>query len=127
LSLDTCRRLYDNAVAEGQKDVYFGKPNPSQEQCDSVDLDICPDLILAFIAAASAAAFIALYIAITTNANGRRKKKRSAAKPGHAFTFMEKAGDMIAIGMSSQGELVTEEMSTNPIFSNSVKFNQIHN
>jgi hypothetical protein len=26
-----------------------------------------------------------------------------------------------------QGELVTEEMSANPIFSNSVKFNQIHN
>jgi hypothetical protein len=31
------------------------------------------------------------------------------------------------VRLLSQGELVTEEMSANPIFSNSVKFNQIHN
>jgi hypothetical protein len=32
-----------------------------------------------------------------------------------------------AAGAINQGELVTEEMSANPIFSNSVKLNQIHN
>jgi hypothetical protein len=68
----------DLEALEGSKVVYFGKPNPSQESCDSFDLDICPDLLLAGIAAAGAIGFVALYIAITVNANGKRKKKRSA-------------------------------------------------
>ncbi len=66
---------------EGQKNVRFGKPSPAQEQCDSFDVDICPDLVLAAAAAFGAAAFLALYIAITTNANGRRRK-RSAGGEG---------------------------------------------
>ena len=38
------------------------------------DIDICPDLILAGVAVFSAAAFFALYVAITM---ARRRKKRS--------------------------------------------------
>jgi hypothetical protein len=34
---------------------------------------------------------------------------------------------VLSLAMPNQVELVTEEMSANPIFSNSVKFNQIHN
>ena len=60
---------------EGQDTVYFGKPNPSQEQCDSLDLDICPDLLLALITLIGAAALVAFYVALTQNPNGRRKKR----------------------------------------------------
>ncbi len=74
---------FDNIAQEGQKNVYYGKPNPAQESCDSFDVDICPDLILAGAAAAGAAAFLALYLAITQNANGRRRKKRAAAEIGN--------------------------------------------
>ena len=65
----------DSVALEGQDAVYFGKPNPSQEQCDSLDLDICPDLLLALITLIGAAALLALYLALTQNANGRRKKR----------------------------------------------------
>jgi len=65
----------DSVALEGQDTVYFGKPNPSQEQCDSLDLDICPDLLLAFITLVGAAALLGLYVALTMNANGRRKKR----------------------------------------------------
>ncbi len=75
---DFSSRRTDNVASPGQKNVYFGLPNPAQEQCDAIDLDICPDLLLAGIAAAAAAAFLAFYIAITMNANGRRRRKRSA-------------------------------------------------
>ena len=40
--------------AEGSTNVKYGKPNPAQEQCSAIDLDICPDLLLAAIAAAGA-------------------------------------------------------------------------
>ena len=73
--------ISDLEGAEGQKNVKYGKPNPSQEQCDSLDLDICPDLLLAGIAAAGAAALVALYVALTMNPNGKRK--RSLQKPGN--------------------------------------------
>ena len=72
-----CRFLFDQYPAEGSDTVYFGKPNPSQEQCDALDLDICPDLLLAAIAAAGAAALLALYIALTMQMFGRRKKRSS--------------------------------------------------
>ena len=65
----------DSVALEGQDAVYFGQPNPSQEQCDSLDLDICPDLLLAFITLIGAGALVALYIALTQQANGRRKKR----------------------------------------------------
>ena len=41
--------------------------------CDGVDVDICPDLLLAGIAVAAAAAFFALYTALTME--GRRKRR----------------------------------------------------
>ena len=65
----------DSVALEGQDSVYFGQPNPSQEQCDSLDLDICPDLLLGFITLIGAGALVALYVALTQQANGRRKKR----------------------------------------------------
>ena len=65
----------DSVALEGQDSVYFGQPNPSQEQCDSLDLDICPDLLLAFITLIGAGALVALYLALTQNTNGKRKKR----------------------------------------------------
>ncbi len=53
-----------------------GRPNPAQENCDGSDLDICPDLILAALGAALAAAFAVLFTLIT--AAGRRKKRSTA-------------------------------------------------
>ena len=61
-------------AAPGQDQVYFGRPNPLQEHC--VDVEICPDLVLAGFAAIGAAFLLANYIALTQQANGR--KKRSA-------------------------------------------------
>lgn len=43
------------------------------DNCDGVDVEICPDLLLAGIAAAAAAAFAILFTAITMA--GRRKKR----------------------------------------------------
>ncbi len=60
---------------EGQKQVSFGLPNPAQEQCSSLDIDICPDLILAAAAVFGAIALLVLYMAITANANGRRRRR----------------------------------------------------
>ena len=65
----------DSVALEGQDAVYFGQPNPSQEQCDSLDLDICPDLLLAFITLVGAGLLTALYIALTMQPNGRRRKR----------------------------------------------------
>ena len=75
--LNRYSRSHDNIALEGQEVVTYGKPNKVQELCDSVDFDICPDLVLAGIAAAGAAALLALYVALTQNPNGRRKRKRS--------------------------------------------------
>ena len=80
-----CSFLPDQTPAEGSDIVYFGKPNPAQEQCDSLDLDICPDLLLAAIAAAGAVAFVALYVALTMNTAGRRRRRRSQDDEGHGF------------------------------------------
>ena len=80
-----CSFLPDQTPAEGSKIVKYGKPNPSQEECSAFDLDICPDLLLAGIAAAGAAALIALYVALTMNPNGRRKRRRSLDDEGHQF------------------------------------------
>ena len=80
-----CSFLPDQTPAEGSKIVKYGKPNPSQEECSAFDLDICPDLLLAGIAAAGAAALIALYVALTMNPNGRRKRRRSLGDEGHQF------------------------------------------
>lgn len=71
--------------AEGSTNVKYGKPNPAQEQCGSLDLDICPDVLLAAIAAAGAAALVALYVALTMQANGRRKRRRSIDHEAHEY------------------------------------------
>ena len=70
-------RTPDSIAQEGQELVTYGKPNQVQKQCDGVDFDICPDIVLAAIAAAGAAALLALYAALTMNPNGRRKRRRS--------------------------------------------------
>lgn len=56
-----------------KKDPKFGIVD---DNCDGFDLDICPDLLLAGLALAGAAAFVALFTAITM-AGGRRRRKRS--------------------------------------------------
>ena len=53
-----------------------GLPNPAMEMC--FELEICPDLIMAALAAAGAAAFLFLYQAITLAA-AKRKRRSSAA------------------------------------------------
>lgn len=50
-----------------------GLPNPAMEMC--FELEICPDLIMAAIAAAAAAAFYIIYEAISM----KGKRKRSLA------------------------------------------------
>ena len=51
--------------------VKVGKPNPAMEMC--FELEICPDLILAGIAAAAAAAFAILFTEITMAGRKRRR------------------------------------------------------
>ena len=57
----------------GDKKIKKGRPNPAMEMC--LELNICPDLLLAGIAAAAAGAFFFLYQAITMA--GRRRKRSS--------------------------------------------------
>ncbi len=62
-------------VAEStRKGDMKGRPNPAQENCDGSDLELCPDLVLAALAAVAAAAFGVLFTLIT---GAGRKKKRS--------------------------------------------------
>ena len=63
----------DSLAEEGQDTVYFGKPNPIQEQC--FDIQICPDLVLALISLLGAAALLGLYLAATMNEFGKRKRR----------------------------------------------------
>ena len=67
-------RRIDNVASAGQENVYYGRPNILQEHC--VEAKICPDLVLAGVAALGAAFLLANYIALTQQTNGR--KKRSA-------------------------------------------------
>ena len=82
LLLPPSLRRTDQVGAPGASVVSFGKPNPSQESCNSLDLDICPDLLLAAIAAFGAIAFLVLYRAITMNSNGRRRRSLGARRHG---------------------------------------------
>ncbi len=56
-----------------RKGDHKGKPNPAQKNCDGAELDICPDLVLAALAAALAAGFAVLFTLITMA--GRRKRR----------------------------------------------------
>ena len=62
-------------MAEGQEQVYYGLPNPIQENC--FDVDICPNLVLTLVSALGAAALLGMYVAATQNAMGKRKRRRS--------------------------------------------------
>ena len=61
----------------------MGRPNPIQEMC--IEIDLCPDLLIAIITVAAAAAFFFLYDAITTN--GKRKRRRSTERFGEKTRF----------------------------------------
>ena len=86
--------------AEGSTNVKYGKPNPAQEQCSAIDLDICPDLLLAAIAAAGAVALVALYIALTMNTMGRRKRRRSLGDnaPQRSSNGLQEVSQILIIG-----------------------------
>ena len=86
--------------AEGSTNVKYGKPNPAQEQCSAIDLDICPDLLLAAIAAAGAVALVALYIALTMNTMGRRKRRRSLGDnaPQRSSSGLQEVSQILIIG-----------------------------
>ena len=59
-------------------------------------IDICPDLLLAGIAAAAAGAFFLIYQAITM-AGGRRRKRRNFQDPANASIVF----DMLSLGKKS--------------------------
>lgn len=63
---------------------------------------ICPELFLAGIATASAAYFVALYIAITVNANGKRRDLRPEAGVVHNFY------DLVHVGMITKSAFFSE-------------------
>ena len=90
---------------EGQEAVYFGKPNPIQEQC--FDLQLCPDLVLAFVSLLGAAALLGMYLAATQNANGKRKRRRSL-DDGHSPSVSSTGlGDLILVGNDYKMNLYT--------------------
>lgn len=62
-----------SAGSGDKKDVKFGIVD---DNCDGFDVEICPDLLVAGLAAFGAAAFAALYTAITMK--GRKRRRRSA-------------------------------------------------
>ena len=62
-----------------------------------IDLDICPDLLLAGLALAAAGAFLAIYTAIT--AMGRKKKRSIDDANGRPqVPFANMFGDLYWIG-----------------------------
>ena len=89
------RKEIDNKAEAGAEYVSFGKPNPIQEQC--FDFKICPDLVLGLVSLLGAAALLAMYLAATQNANGKRKRRRSL-DDGHAPSGSSRVSDMILVG-----------------------------
>ena len=82
-------------VPEGNQEIaYYGEPNILQEHC--VDAKICPDLVLALIAAAGALGLLGMYMAATQNNNGRKKRRRSL--DGYAPSASSTVPDMILAG-----------------------------
>ena len=86
---------------EGQEAVYFGKPNPIQEQC--FDLQLCPDLVLAFVSLLGAAALLGMYLAATQNTMGKRKRRRSL-DDGHSPSVSTTGLDIILVGNNYEDE-----------------------
>ena len=86
----------NDLVPQGNQEiVYYGEKNVLQEHC--VDAQICPDLVLAFIAAAGAFALLGMYRAATQNTNGRRKKRRRSLD-GYATSKTSDVPLMILVG-----------------------------
>ena len=67
----------------------------SSDNC--FDIDICPDLILAGIAAFSAAAFYSLYVAITMA--GRRRKRSGGGGGYYYYNVLASFGDVLLTGL----------------------------
>ena len=61
-------------------------------------IDICPDLLLAGIAAAAAAAFVFLYQQITLK--GRRKKRAMDSESFEFLPFHDELFDWLTVGRS---------------------------
>ena len=64
------------------------------------DVDICPEIVLAGVSALGAAGLLAIYIAATQNANGKRKRRRRIDdySPLPAFDYV---GPLIVAGKES--------------------------
>ena len=88
-------RKIDQFPQGNQEHVYYGEKNVLQEHC--VDAQVCPDLVLAFIAAAGAFALLGMYTAATQNTNGRRRKRRRSLD-GYATPEILDVPLMILIG-----------------------------
>ena len=71
----------DLLVAEGQEQVYYGLPNVNQESCSGLDLDLCPSFLLFAISGLGAAFFLAFYIALTQQPNGKKKRRSLEGSP----------------------------------------------
>ena len=87
----------NDLVPQGNQEiVYYGEKNVLQEHC--VDAQICPDLVLAFIAAAGAFALLGMYTAATQNTMGRRRKKRRRSLDGYSTSETSDVSLMILVG-----------------------------
>ena len=87
----------NDLVPQGNQEiVYYGEKNVLQEHC--IDAQICPDLVLAFIAAAGAAALLGMYVAATQNNNGKRRKKRRRSLDGYTTSETSDVSLMILVG-----------------------------
>ena len=80
------RRGGQDLVSSGTNSDLLGSPSGGggygmTDPGSCFSLDICPDLILALIAAAAAAGFYFLYITITMAGRRKRKRKRSLCEP----------------------------------------------
>ena len=78
------RRGGQDLVSSGSESDLLGSPSGGGGMSGSgscFSLDICPDLILALIAAVAAAGFYFLYITITMAGRRKRKRKRSLCEP----------------------------------------------
>ena len=88
---------FSNAVSSSNLAGSFSKGYGSSGDDGCGDIDICPDLLLAGLAAAGAAAFVVLFTLITMNG---RKKKRSLSgyKP---VKFVDVIRDFLWAGSST--------------------------
>ena len=79
----------------------YGKHGNEDQGTNCATVDICPDLLFGAIFAAGAAAFAALYIAITMAQAKRRKRaiKDSFAKINDSFDSFSRLQNIVFLGM----------------------------